>query len=70
MKFDEIISKTDAQSRVDQIVFFNKELENLESENILKLDEHQLTAITKYHDSVLNRLKECFDIDSGVRPWN
>ena len=60
-------SKTDAQSRVDQIRSFQSELELIENEEIVSLDEDQKFSIAKYHKNVINQLSIVFDIDSNKR---
>ena len=49
-------SKTEAQSRVDQIRNFQSELELIENEEIVSLDENQRFSVAKYHKNVINQL--------------
>ena len=61
------LSKTDAQSRVDQIRSFQTELELIEKENIVSLEKNQRASINEYHESLIAQLSNVFDIDSNKR---
>ena len=63
----QVKSKADAQERVDQIGYFQAELENIEQEKILSLDENQRSAIADYHESLIEQLSAAFDIDANKR---
>jgi hypothetical protein len=58
-------SKTDAQYRADQIRHFKDELDVIEHEEIISLDESQRSAIAKYHENLLLKLSDTFDIDTS-----
>ena len=61
----QIESKARAQQRVDQIRFFQSELEIIENEKIISLDERQRLAIREYHNKLISQLTSAFDIDAG-----
>lgn len=63
----QIKSKSEAQSRTDQIGCFRKELLSLEEEKILVLDDNQKAAVTKYHDDFIARMSGIFDVDADSR---
>jgi uncharacterized membrane protein len=60
-------SKTEAQHRVDQIASFRQELAQLEHSGVVALDEEQSTRIMAYHNKLIDRLTEDFDVDSTQR---
>jgi len=60
-------SKTDAQSRVDQIRSFQTELELIKKENIISLDENQQASLNEYHEGLIAQMSTVFDIDSNKR---
>jgi len=60
-------SKADAQQRVDQIGYFQAELERMVQENIIPLDDSQRSAIASYHDNLIEKLASTFDIDANKR---
>jgi hypothetical protein len=59
------VSKTDAQARVDRIISFRVELDLLERENVVCLSDEQHKALENYHDGVVKKFKELFDVDTG-----
>ncbi|MBU1193432.1 MAG: DUF2157 domain-containing protein [Proteobacteria bacterium] len=60
-------SKLDAQKRVDQIRYFQAELDIVEKEKILSLDDAQRSAVSGYHGNLIKTLSTEFDIDTGRR---
>jgi len=60
-------SKTDAQSRVDQIRSFQTELELIEKENIISLHKNQRDSLYEYHENFITQMSTVFDIDSNKR---
>ncbi len=60
-------SKADAQQRADQIACFQAELEMIEQENIVSFNENQSSAIAYYHEKLIEKLSDAFDIDSNKR---
>ena len=58
-------SKTEAQQRADRISLFREELQALRDENVLSLTEEQLAAVDRYHDGLLGRYTDAFDIDTS-----
>ena len=56
-------SKEEAQKRADQIGHFNVELKALEDEQVVRLNDDQLTSISDYHKNLLAHFSEKFDID-------
>lgn len=61
------LSRTDAQKQADEIRIFQKELERLERENVLTLTESQHAALAEYHNGLLTRFTQTFDIDQDAR---
>jgi hypothetical protein len=60
-------SKAEAQKRADQIRYFRAELELMEKEDIFHLEEGQRAAMTGYHECLLARMSEAFDVDTDSR---
>lgn len=60
-------SKTEAQRQADQISQFREELKVLEEEKVLSLTEDQVASIDRYHDELLARYSDAFDIDTSSR---
>jgi uncharacterized membrane protein len=60
-----IKSKEDSQQRVDQIRFFQAELEIVEQETVLSLNESQRTVLSNYHGNLIAQMSSAFDIDSS-----
>jgi len=60
-------NKIKAQQRADQVQAFNAEIKCLKDDNVLELDDHQLSAIARYQTSLLESLTHQFDIDTNVR---
>ena len=60
-------SKTEAQQRADQIDRFRLELEQLDRDGVIALEPEQSSRISAYHDDLLSRMTEQFDIDSNQR---
>jgi uncharacterized membrane protein len=60
-----IKSKETAHQRVDQIGFFQAELEIVEQETVLSLNESQRTVLSKYHENLIAQMSSAFDIDSN-----
>ena len=60
-------SKEEAQQRADRIGHFNAELKSLAEENVLRLNDDQLASINSYHNNLLSRYSETFDIDTSSK---
>lgn len=60
---DKPSTKIEAQTRVDQIKIFQRELEKLREEGVLVLVEDQHRAVTAHHDALMSRFAQDFDID-------
>lgn len=56
-------TKTEAQSRVEQISAFRRELAELGKEGILVLDESRSHAVAEHHKALLSGFAKDFDID-------
>lgn len=56
-------TKTDAQQRVDQILAFNQELAELSRAQVLGLSAEQQASLDDYHQGLLSRFRNEFDID-------
>jgi hypothetical protein len=52
-----------AQARAAQVRAFERELRELEQDDVLVLDPAQRTRVSRYHDEVLAGLAEQFDVD-------
>ncbi len=61
-----IVSRSEAQRRVDQIRAFERELESLRAEGALALSEEQKGAVSAYHGRLLKELAIAFDIDRSA----
>jgi len=60
-------NKLKAQQRADQIQAFNAELKSLKDDDVLELGDDQRSAITRYHEGVLEALTSQFDIDTNIK---
>ncbi len=60
-------SKSDAQQRADQVQAFQRERALLESEGVLNLTADQQQALNKYHQTLLQQLRQRFDIDANLQ---
>ena len=60
-------SRIEAQQRADDIRIFRKELGRLEAEGVLTLADGQRVAVNSYHEGLLARFAQAFDIDRDVR---
>ena len=56
-------TKIEAQTRVDQIRIFQRELAQLREEGVLALDGGQRQAVSAHHDALISRYTQGFDID-------
>jgi len=56
--------KDDAQMRVDQIICFQRELVQLEQENVLHLSDEDRRKVESYQESLLQQLASRFDVDT------
>jgi len=61
------LSKKEAQARVDRIISFRAELDEIERDGVARLDDEQKKAIGGYHDRLLERLRGDYDVDLGGR---
>lgn len=62
-----LLSKSEAQQRVDQIRAFQRETEDLARNNVVTLTDEQRRAIAVHHEALLGRLAKTFDIDRSQR---
>ena len=60
-------NKQKAQQRADQIQAFYDEVKVLEADRVLQLGADQREAVARYHEGLLKRLTEKFDIDTSSR---
>lgn len=60
------VSRTAAQQRADQIRAFRQELGVLTAEGVLPLAEGQAQAVAAYHDALLVKYAQAFDIDRDL----
>ena len=58
-----VLTKEQAQARVDQIRVFRRELDGLATAGVVRLSDEQRQAVSHHHDEVLERLARQFDID-------
>lgn len=59
-----IITKEQAQRRVDRVLAFQDELAQLEEEKILVLPPEEKERVLRHHRDLLSRLKHRFDVDT------
>ncbi|MBE7635883.1 DUF2157 domain-containing protein [Sneathiella sp. P13V-1] len=57
------MNKRDAQRRAEQILSFQQEMEILKSEQVLRLSETDRSAVSNYHEELLDHLSATFDTD-------
>ena len=62
-----VLSRSDAQQRVDDIRVFRDELARVEAQGVLRLDDAQQSALRRYHDTLLATLQAGFDVDRSAR---
>jgi len=60
-------TRADAQSRVDDILSFRRELARVEAEGALRLAGEQRSALRHHHDTLLATLHAGFDVDRDTR---
>lgn len=60
-------NKQKAQQRADQVQAFYDEVKQLETDQVLQLDEEQRESVAHYHQGLLKSLTEKFDIDTSTR---
>lgn len=60
-------SRISAQQQVDEIRIFQRELQRLERDGILKLGTEQHHAIKHHHDGLISGYVKVFDIDQDIR---
>lgn len=60
-------SRTDAQARADAIRVFQRELEQLQREQVLTLTPAQTQALTQHHQRLLAQYTQTYDIDRDVQ---
>jgi uncharacterized membrane protein len=58
-------NRTDAQQRADAIGVFNRELNRLESEQVLQLSEPQRSRLHEHQQALLAQYRAAFDIDQN-----
>jgi uncharacterized membrane protein len=58
-----VLSRTEAQRRADEIRVFRQELARLQAEHVLTLTEEQQQAVTRHHEALLGSYTATFDID-------
>lgn len=57
-------NKNDAQARAEQIAAFNRELQQLEADQVFHLPESDVHKLNQYHSTLVDDLKTRFDIDA------
>jgi len=57
--------QADAQHRVDQVHAFQQEMLELEKDDVLALPPEQLNKIQSYHNQLLQKLSDTFDVDTN-----
>lgn len=57
------LSKTEAQRRVDDLAAFQRELDQLEKEEVLRLSEEQKQTVRAHHQTLGQHYARAFDID-------
>src|ERR1700761_2577369 len=62
-----VLSRSDAQQRVDDIRVFRDELARVEAQGVLRLDDAQQSALRRYHDTLLATLQAGLDVDRSAR---
>jgi uncharacterized membrane protein len=62
-----IVSRGEAQRRADEVRTFQRELEALERDGVLRLDPAQRAAVQAHHASLLAQLAGAHDIDADSR---
>lgn len=62
---DSVPNKKSAQQRIDLIQAFHRELDNLESEDVLHLPEESKQAVKTHHDHLIREFGHRFDTDSS-----
>ncbi|PKO71838.1 MAG: DUF2157 domain-containing protein [Betaproteobacteria bacterium HGW-Betaproteobacteria-14] len=62
-----MVTRSEAQQRVDEIEAFRRELERLRQEKVLALPEEQAHAVAHHHDALIAELSRGYDIDRNVR---
>ena len=60
-------TRADAQSRVDDILTFRRELARVEAEGALRLDDGPRATLQRHHDTLLAALHAGFDVDRDTR---
>ena len=60
-------TRSEAQQRADEIRIFRRECDRLRREGVLELTAAQDAAVADYHQGLLARYAETFDIDSDVK---
>ncbi len=60
-------TRSEAQERVDEIRFFQCELQRLENEGVLTLSDVQQQAVKAHHDGLLTRYTHTFDVDADIK---
>jgi uncharacterized membrane protein len=60
-------TRSEAQTRADEIRVFRRELERLEHAGLLTLSDSQRQAVAAYHDELLTGYVKAFDIDCDVK---
>ncbi|MGH8738644.1 MAG: DUF2157 domain-containing protein [Burkholderiales bacterium] len=62
-----VLSRSEAQERVDAVRDFQRELARLETEKILALTDDQRRALAGYHDSLLAQYAREYDVDRDAQ---
>jgi hypothetical protein len=61
----QVVTREDAQSRVDRIRAFREELTELESLGVVALDDGQRERLRRFHEEAVASLAARFDVDSN-----
>lgn len=64
---DTELTKSEAQKRADQVKAFQIELAQLEGDGVLSLSDEQTQSVNAYHQTLLSKYSDDFDIDQDQR---
>jgi hypothetical protein len=68
-KQSSIATRDEAQSRIDQIEVFERELAHLRADRVIELTDAQLTAITAYHRHTIRSCSALRRSALSASPW-
>jgi uncharacterized membrane protein len=62
-----MITRAEAQARIDRIRLFGEELAQLQREQVLQLSAEQAQAVAAHHDGLQRQLRQSFDVDTDAQ---